>query len=564
MSSHASNRGFSGRRRLATSAVALVSLGALAVGAAVLTTNTISTSDSDVELASTSTCYDMVTVSVGGRNDTPTDQTKMLTLPDGTRLPAALADDFDSPWVDRIIDAPGGAVGQGSYAAVYVEYPADMASYENAVTTGVTNTNTVINAISTACPDTRFAIVGYSEGADVTRRAAMEIGNQTAGADGKYAIVDPNSVVGVVILADAGRGAGDNPFPGSASGTNPDGFDPKYQNSTSGPAGAGALPGTAGGFGRLDGRVASFCSEGDLTCAMPENTSLLHLAANVGRQLNVDALEREQLTPATGADLAMVIGGIAMAAFNDIARQDNWLAGDETFLDVLIKVSEPGYTPADPTTKVAAEAKNAEAKNDEDGEPLPAEKAVGLAYLPSKIAKEIIGFIGSNTNTVPVLMNDPYGLTLGPDTGHHFDYWRDSDPANGKPMTSAEYAAAWLTQLAKDAEAGKPIESTEVQHQARLAVLSETTTMAAPSSASASPTPTTVLPTTVAPFVAGEPVPGVPAPVVPVAPPVDGQAPVVGVEGAPIDGSVVVTPEVTGTPAPTTTAVPTTTVTPAP
>lgn len=541
-----------------------MSLGALAVGAAVLTTNTISTSDSDVELASTSTCYDMVTVSVGGRNDTPTDQTKMLTLPDGTLLPAALADDFDSPWVDRIIDTPGGAVGQGSYAAVYVEYPADMASYENAVTTGVTNTNTVINAISTACPDTRFAIVGYSEGADVTRRAAMEIGNQTAGADGKYAIVDPNSVVGVVILADAGRGAGDNPFPGSASGTNPDGFDPKYQNSTSGPAGAGALPGTAGGFGRLDGRVASFCSEGDLTCAMPENTSLLHLAANVGRQLNVDALEREQLTPATGADLAMVIGGIAMAAFNDIARQDNWLAGDETFLDVLIKVSEPGYTPADPTTKVSAEAKNAEAKNDEDGEPLPAEKAVGLAYLPSKIAKEIIGFIGSNTNTVPVLMNDPYGLTLGPDTGHHFDYWRDSDPANGKPMTSAEYAAAWLTQLAKDAEAGKPIESTEVQHQARLAVLSETTTMAAPSSASASPTPTTVLPTTVAPFVAGEPVPGVPAPVVPVAPPVDGQAPVVGVEGAPIDGSVVATPEVTGTPAPTTTAVPTTTVTPAP
>lgn len=531
-----------------------MSLGALAVGAAALTTNTTSTTD--VELASTATCYDMVTVSVGGRYDTPTDQTKMLVLPDGTRLPAALADDFDSPWIDRIIDVPGGAVGQGSYAAVYVEYPADMASYENAVTTGVTNTNTVINAISTACPDTRFAIVGYSEGADVTRRAAMEIGNQIAGADGKYAIVDPNSVVGVVILADAGRGAGDSPFPGSASGTNPDGFDPKYQNGTSGPTGAGALPGTAGGFGRLDGRVASFCSEGDLTCAMPENTSLLHLAANVGRQLNVDALEREQLTPATGADLAMVIGGIAMAAFNDIARQDNWLASDETFLDVLIKVSEPGYTPADPTTKVSAEAST--------DEPLPAETAVGLAYLPSKIAKEIIGFIGSNTNTVSVLMNDPYGLTLGPGTGHHFDYWRDADPANGKPMTSAEYAAAWLTQLAKDAEAGKPVESTEVQHQARLAVLSETTTTPASAAQTAAPA------NPAAPLVAGEPVPGVHAPVVPVAPPVDGQAPVAGGGGAPIDGSVVGTPElsetteVTGTPAPTTTAVPTTTVTPAP
>src|SRR5690606_38625228 len=49
-------------------------------------------------------------------------------------------------------------------------------------------------------------------------------------------------------------------------------------------------------------------------------------------------------------------------------------------------------------------------------------------------------------------------LTLGPNaTGHHFDYWRDADPANGKPLTSAEYAAAWLTHLAKQAQAGEPV-----------------------------------------------------------------------------------------------------------
>lgn len=580
MSSHASVRTSANRRRLATSAVAFVSLGALAVGAAVLTTNTASTSDADVELVATSECYDMVTVSVGGRFDTPTDQTKMLVLPNGTRLPAALSDDFASPWVDRIVDAPGGQVKDGSYAAVYVEYPANMASYDAAVNAGVTNTNTVINAISSACPDTRFAIVGYSQGADVTRRAAMEIGNQTVGSDGKYAIVDPNSVVGVVILADAGRGAGDNPFPGSESGTNPDGFDTRYQNGNTGASGAGALPGTGGNFGRLDGRVASFCSELDLTCSMPENTSLLHLAANVGRQLNVDALEREQLTPATGADMARVIGAIAMAAFTDIAGQDNWLASDETFLDVLIKVSEPGYTPADPTTKVSAAA-----ETDDNGEPLPAQKAVGLAYLPSKIAKEIIGFIGSNTNTVPVLMNDPYGQTLAPGTGAHFDYWRDADAANGKPLTSAEYAAAWLTQLAKDAQAKKPIESTEVQEQARLTVLSAATEEAATStSATSSATATS---SSTAPSAAGESAPVAPpvnvdpnAAVVPAPPagqqPVDGGVPVDGVpvdgvptegvqsESVPTDSTEVVTPtEPVVTDAPTATSTPTASQTPA-
>ncbi|OZD69541.1 cutinase [Rhodococcus sp. 06-1059B-a] len=565
MSLRVSTRRPANRRRLVTSAVAFVSLGALAVGAAVLTTDKLTSSDAEVELASTATCYDMVSIAVGGRGDSPeAGKTKMLETPTGTRLPAALAGDFESDWIDQMVGAPNGQVKDGSYAAVYIEYPANMATYESSVETGVANTKTVMNAIAASCPKTRFAIVGYSEGADVTRRAAMEIGNQQADTNGKFGIVDPGNVVGVVILADAGRKDGETAFPGSASGTNPDGFDTKYQNG-SGPAGAGALPSTQGSFGVLEGRVASFCSQGDLTCAMPKNTSLLHLAANVGRQLDVDAIQRDNtLTPATGADLAMVLGKIAVAAFADITSQDNWLAGDETFLDVLIKVSEPGYKPADPTTKVAAKP-----ETDENGEPLPAESAVNLAYLPSKIAKEIIGFIGSNTDTIPVAMNDPYGQTLGPGSGHHFDYWRDADKANGKPLTSAEYAAAWLTQLAKDAQAGKPIKSKEVQEQARLTVLSATatpTTTAPTSTSTAAP----VVAPYVAPYVAPVvPEAGVPAPIVDPAAPVDPNltavplVPAPDAAGAVADGSVVTTTPAATSAAPTTTAVPTTTVVPA-
>lgn len=555
-------RGPANRRRLATSAVAFVSLGALAVGAAVLTTSTLTTSDAEVELASTATCYDMVSIAVGGRGDTPSNgETKMLTLPDGTLLPAALAGDFQSDWIDQMVGAPKSAVKDGSYAAVYIDYPANLATYESAVDTGVANTQTVMKAIVASCPNTRFAIVGYSEGADVTRRTAMEIGNQTAGADGKYGIVDPSQVVGVVILADAGRTDGQTAFPGSQSGTNPDGFDTKYQNSNTGPAGAGALPATSGSFGALDGKVASFCSEGDLTCSMPKNTSLLHLAANVGRQLDIDSIQRDNtITPATGVDMAMVLGRIAVAAFSDIASQDNWLAGDETFLEVLIKVSEPGYTPADPTTKVSAKT-DTEAVTDEDDAPLPAENAVNLAYLPSKIAKEVIGFIGSNTDTIPVAMNDPYGQTLGPGSGHHFDYWRDSDASNGKPLTSAQYAAAWLTQLAKDAQAGKPIKSAAVQQQALLVAQTATTT---PTTTSAAPTTTTV--PSAAPYVAAVPAP-VLAPEVPAvvpAVPVDPAAPVVDpAAAAAAEVTVATTPEATAAITPTTSVVPTTTAVPA-
>ncbi|KAA0922999.1 cutinase family protein [Rhodococcus cerastii] len=498
------NVGKSKRARVALSAFAIGALGAGVVVAAPWSTPS-TTTEASIELVSTATCYDMVSIAIGGRGDTPREGVKWLTTPEGERLPAAMSGDYSSDWIDQAVRAPNnGNVVPDSYAAVYVEYPADLASYENAVQTGVTNSQTIIRTISASCPDTRFAIVGYSEGADVARRTAMEVGNQVVSADGTYGIVDPNQVVGVVIFADAGRVSGDGPFPGAENPFgNPDGFDTKYQNGNTAVPGQGALPGTSGGFGALDGRVASFCSDGDLTCALPENTSLIHLAANVGRQVNADALQNEQLTPATGADLALALGRIAVNAFNDIASQPNWMQSDETFLDVLIKVSEPGYKPGTVTTPVSA-------KVDGEQEPIETGQMIDLVYLPQKIFREITGFISSNQNTVPVIMNDPYGLTLGPGTGHHFDYWRDADAANGKPLTSVQYAAAWLTELAEEANRGEPVKTKEVQEKAGRAAV-ETIVAPVTTSATATPKATTTAPVTTSPVVTPA-APAAPAP----------------------------------------------------
>ncbi|RDI54083.1 cutinase family protein [Nocardia mexicana] len=478
-------REFLARHRIASAVAAPAALGVAAIVAASFAlTSTPQTRDTQLT-SSVTECHDMVTISVAGRGDTPVaGTTKLLVDANGNELPAALSGDHSSEWVDPVVNAPAGAVDPGSYAAVYIAYPANMATYEDAVTTGVANTERVMREITQACPDTKFSIVGYSEGADVVRRVAMNVGHQEAGADGKYGIVDPADVVGVVILADAGRSAGDGPFPGAKDPfANPDGFDQRYQNGVKPVSGQGALPGTSGDFGALNGKIASFCSDGDLTCAAPQNISLLQLAVNVGRQLNVDALEREGLTPATGQDVAVVLGRIALAAFADIQSQPNWMQSNETFLEVLLRVSDPAYKPGQ-APKTPAKADSIAA-----GDMSP------LAYLPQKVFNEIIGLIVTNQNTIPVIMSDPYQLTLGPNhSGHHFDYWKDADPAGGKPLTSAEYAAAWLTHLAKQAQAGEPVDTTAKPEAADLAAAykaAETSTAAkstATTSTSAKPT----------------------------------------------------------------------------
>ncbi|MFD3812184.1 cutinase family protein [Rhodococcus sp. NPDC058639] len=544
-------------------------------------------------LASTADCHDMVSIGVGGRGDTPRDQSKMLVDEKGNKLPAAQQGAYGSMWVDPVINAPlKDHEADNGYAAIYVEYPADLSSYEDAVTKGAENTIQVMKAIQASCPDTQFAIVGFSEGADVVRRAAMQIGNQEQNADGTWPSGDPSAVTGVVILSDAGRGVDGGFFPGAEDPSNPDGFDRPYEPG-SGPApGSGALPGTTGEFGYLDGKVASFCSEGDFACSTPDNIALIELLVNLGRQVNGDAFEREGLSPATGADLAQVIGRVALLALADVSANEGWMQSDETFLDVLIKVSDPKYVPNAPaTTPVAADG----------SAPIPADRLANLAYLPEKLLKEVIGFVRSNQNTLAVIMSDPYDQTFGYNEetrdhyGHHFDYW--DDDIDGQGTSTVEYAAAWLNHLAEQAKQGKPVSSDaeakaiRMMAAAEAAEASETTetseTTPAPASPSDQANPQTspaqdgTVPAPSAPA-PGAPAPGVaPAPTAPSGAPSVAPAPVPGTVPAP-EGAGVPAPttgeptpgqpttgeptteQPTGTTAPATTTVPTTTPSPQP
>ncbi|WP_373862367.1 cutinase family protein [Nocardia acidivorans] len=438
-------------RRTAIPVAALATLG-LVVAVAASWGITSSSRTTETQLTSSVTdCHDMVTISVAGRNDTPVSgTTAMLVDANGNELPAALSGDHKSEWLDPVVNAGSNAVGSDSNAAIYIAYPANLNSEEAAVTAGVANTERVMREISSVCPNTKYSIVGYSEGSDVVRRVAMAIGNSQTD-------IDPDKVLGVVILADPGRKAGDGTFIGAQDPNHPDNFGTNFGGKTAG--GQGALPDTGGDFGKLNGKIASFCSDGDLTCSAPQNISLLQLAINVGRQINIDALQNEGLTPATGQDVAVKLGNIALNAFQYIGSNPNWMKSNETFLQVLLKVSAPGYKPGQASAAPVAAADSV-ATNDMSP----------LAYLPQKVFNEIVGLIVTNTNTIPVILSDPYQQTLGPDhTGHHFDYWKDADQSNGKPLTSAEYAAAWLTHLAQQAQKGEPVTTNAKPEPADLA-----------------------------------------------------------------------------------------------
>ncbi|MGW6332580.1 cutinase family protein [Nocardia rhamnosiphila] len=551
------------QHRLAAAIAAPATLGVVAAVAASYSVTTPAQQAETQLKASVTECHDMVTISVAGRGDTPAQgTTKLLVDANGNPLPAALSGDHSSEWVDPVVNAPADDVDPGSYAAVYIAYPANMATYEDAVTAGVANTQQVMREIAQACPDTRFAIVGYSEGADVVRRVAMEVGHQEQ-QDGGYAIVDPAKVTGVVILADSGRSAGDGPFPGAQNPNgNPDNFDQLYQNGGKPVPGQGAVAGTSGDFGALNGKIASFCSDGDLTCAAPDNIALLQLVVNVARQVNVDALEREGLNPATGQDVAVVLSRVALLALADIQSQPNWMASDETFLEVLLRVSDPAYEPGKTTTAAPADS-------------ISTDQMSPLAYLPQKVLNEIVGLIVTNQNTIPVILSDPYQLTLGPNaTGHHFDYWRDADPGNGRTLTSAEYAAAWLTHLAKQAQAGEPVDTKSAPtaadlddaYRAAAETTTDPTTSAAATSTTAAPrtsgtapvttqpatgTPTTTGSTTTGPTTTGPTTTTEPTTTAPPATGTTTEPPATTPE-ATATGTVVATPEATTPPVATT------------
>lgn len=129
-----------------------------------------------------------------------------------------------------------------SYAATAFPWEGDV--YGRSKQEAVDNARGMVGAVAQRCGATKFALLGYSQGADAAGDLAAEIGTGLG-------VVPPSRVELVGLISDPRRSPADTLI---------------------GPpvAGGGAGGPRLGGFGWLTPQTYTFCAPGDLYCAIPD------------------------------------------------------------------------------------------------------------------------------------------------------------------------------------------------------------------------------------------------------------------------------------------------------
>ncbi|MEA1798709.1 cutinase family protein [Rhodococcus qingshengii] len=380
---------------------------------------------------------------------------------------------------------------KAKFDRTYVPYPADFGfqgtPYAQSAQTGVENTFAVIEKISSDCPETQFAIIGYSQGAQVASTVLRLIGA------GQGPIPSSKVAMGM-LLSDPSRQEGSALFPGrSASQVTPDpapgtsGAEVKTVAAApqSIPAGAGIAPpldNAPSTFGQLTGRVASKCATGDLACDTPADAPLARLVANVGGQLNLNGSDPVGVL----SSVANVFGTTAIKTAADVVNKDltstdGTLAGldyrpSTSLSERAATASDPGYETdvlaavskvvgLGVNTAVTLARKVVTPENIAQIAAVGlANPAAGLALFGAKLGQATFEMLPANiadrtaTTAVKFIkdnISDNAGLIkMATDTkywqvqANHGSYM--SDAVTNAGGSTIDYAAQWLTALVKD------------------------------------------------------------------------------------------------------------------
>ncbi|MBM4605650.1 cutinase family protein [Rhodococcus hoagii] len=200
----------------------------------------------------------------------------------------------------------------GDVSRQLVPYAADFglrgSTYEQSMTEGVEKASEVISSYVSRCPSSMIAIAAFSQGAQIADTIVRNIGA------GKGPI-SADRLAAAALFSSPTRPQGAGVFPGGSAGqstpTPPRGLTSDVladlKVTASAPSdGGGIAPNfaAASGYGAVAGRVASFCSEGDLACATPPNATLARTVTNIAGQLHLE--QQDPLRTLT--DLAGALG----------------------------------------------------------------------------------------------------------------------------------------------------------------------------------------------------------------------------------------------------------------
>ncbi|MBL1079871.1 cutinase family protein [Nocardia sp. 2] len=253
------------------------------------------------------------------------------------------------------------AGADGLVDRVYVPYESsfggavssDTTPYAQSVANGLTRLRSMAKQVAERCGSTRLAIAGYSQGAHVASLFAQEVGQ------GKGA-VSADRVAGVALFGDPTRNAGEQLFPGKSGQTSPDpapgtsgtavaALETPPSNTESATGGGIGTDGKTADFGSLAGRVANFCTSGDLACDSPTGAPLLTAVANIAGQVQLSGGD----PIASLKSIAEALAFTSIETFTDVVNND--IQGDsladisyeptKTISQRLAEASSPLTTP---------------------------------------------------------------------------------------------------------------------------------------------------------------------------------------------------------------------------
>lgn len=389
----------------------------------------------------------------------------------------------------------------------------EMVSYGESAKIGIANSAKHISEYKSACPNTKFMILGYSQGSSVAGDLARDI------SAGKVAGVTPDDVSNVLLIADPGRSStsaydsytGDKsvlwgPIPPGKMGKNFEILAPGEEINDSRVGWTGERQGR---FKGMYGKVLSLCEPDDLACSAPPNSMLRALADYADKESQLADLNSD-LGKRVGAAVKNFTskGGIQAAQSGDIQKVQALLAGSAAEANITIAdlpaalnlLSELSVVLGDKIHPRCGEVDLAEGLkqvivstlpqfiNDQMSiknilqaikqfnVPVPKEVMDGLMMADKmNVGGVLDGILKRASGLVVNFIVDKAADTLGvkrvdlekgdlADWGSqmalavgfpaaHATYWGDANQVNGKP--SALYGVDWMTESGRNVLAGK-------------------------------------------------------------------------------------------------------------
>ncbi|MFE3757947.1 cutinase family protein [Nocardia tengchongensis] len=380
------------------------------------------------------------------------------------------------------------------------------------------------------CPETRIAVAGYGQGAAAVSAFARSIGTGIGP-------VNPDKIAGIALFANPNRadkavlpGRPGQTTPAAAPGTSGSAV-AQITLTDSGTGGSGIASNIAIDYGSLAGRVADFCTSGDLSCGSTSDTPLTKTVKNIAAQSDtkdpiaaISTIAQALAATVWKTTVGVVTEDLSGTSLDQLSYQPTKSLGERLAeasdpntptpgisdaLSVLFRLGSIGLnTVVSIAQKVFTTSTISELATVGMADPVAALASLGTKFvgavaelIPPQTALGWVNQAFSAITSTVTNDSDLYNLatyTQYSDTaGRHDSYTSAAaDPSGTAPLTAA---ATWFAALARDIAATNPATS--------LPKSSAPTVSATPSDPTIAPTRSSTASTTTLPPTTGSSTP---------------------------------------------------------